>query len=77
MTLLFLGLRGPQLIFVAIVILLVFGAGRIPQIMRNLGKGVHAFRQGVEDAKSEINKEITPAPTAQPNDKAESGEDKK
>lgn len=64
MTLLFLGLRGPQLIFIAFVILLVFGAGRIPQIMRNIGKGVHAFRQGVEDAKSEINKEITPAADA-------------
>ncbi len=64
MALLFLGLRGPQLIFIAFVILLVFGAGRIPQIMRNLGKGVHAFRQGVEDAKAEINKEITPAAPA-------------
>lgn len=77
MTLLFLGLRGPQLIFIAFVILLVFGAGRIPQIMRNLGKGVHAFRQGVEDAKAEINKDITPAATAQPKDKIEQGQEQK
>ncbi len=56
----FLGLRGPQLIFVAVIVLLVFGASRIPQIMRNLGKGLHAFKQGIEDAKEEFNKEITP-----------------
>ncbi len=57
----FLGLRGPQLIFIAVIVLLLFGAGRIPQIMRNLGKGVHAFKQGIEDAKEEINKEVTPS----------------
>lgn len=57
----FLGLRGPQLIFVALVILLIFGAGRIPQIMRNLGKGIHAFKQGIEEAKEEINKEVNPS----------------
>ncbi|MCC8119816.1 MAG: twin-arginine translocase TatA/TatE family subunit [Bacteroidales bacterium] len=62
----FLGLRGPQLIFVAVVVLLLFGAGRIPQIMRNLGKGVHAFKQGIEDAKEEINKEVTPSTPAKP-----------
>ncbi|MCM1452685.1 MAG: twin-arginine translocase TatA/TatE family subunit [Clostridium sp.] len=59
MTLLFiLGLKGPQLIFIALIILLVFGAGRIPNIMRSLGKGIHSFRQGIEDAKEEINKDV-------------------
>lgn len=58
---LFLGLRGPQLIVVLVIILLLFGANRIPSIMRNLGKGLHSFRQGVEDAKEEINKEVRKA----------------
>ncbi len=77
MTLAFLGLRGPQLIFIAFVILLVFGAGRIPQIMRNLGKGVHAFKQGVEDAKAEINKEVKPAEPEQPCEHTESDPEQK
>jgi len=58
MSLFILGLKGPQLIFIALIILLVFGAGRIPNIMRSLGKGIHSFRQGIEDAKEEINKEV-------------------
>ena len=55
---LFLGLRGPQLIIAALVILLLFGANKIPALMRNLGKGVHSFKQGIEDAKEEMNKEV-------------------
>lgn len=52
------GLRGPQLIFILVVILLIFGASRLPKIMRNMGRGVHQFKQGLEDAKEEMNKPI-------------------
>lgn len=55
---LFLGMRGAQLIFIIVVILLIFGAVRLPKIMRNMGRGVHQFKQGLEDAKEEINKPI-------------------
>lgn len=56
---LFLGnVRGWQLIIIALVILLLFGGKKIPELMRGLGKGVHAFKQGLEDAKSEINKPV-------------------
>lgn len=56
---LFLGnIRGWQLIIIVLVILLLFGGKKIPELMRGLGKGVHAFKQGLEDAKSEINKPV-------------------
>ena len=56
---LFLGnIRGFQLIIIILVILLLFGGKKIPEIMRNMGKGVHAFKQGIADAKDEINKPI-------------------
>lgn len=55
---LFFGMRGAQLIFIIVVILLIFGAARLPKIMRNMGRGVHQFKQGLEDAKEEINKPI-------------------
>lgn len=59
----FLGnLRGMQLIIVLIVVLLLFGGKKIPELMRGLGKGINSFKQGLNEAKEEINKPIeTPA----------------
>lgn len=55
---LFLGMRGWQLIVVVLLILLLFGGKKIPELMRGLGKGVHSFKQGLEEAKTEINKPV-------------------
>lgn len=38
------------------VILLLFGGKKIPELMRGLGKGVKSFKDGVNEAKDEINK---------------------
>ncbi len=58
----FLGnLRGTQLIIVILVVLLLFGGKKIPELMRGLGKGVHAFKQGLADAKEEIEKPVEPS----------------
>ena len=60
--LLFLGLpRGAQLWFILLIGFIIFGAARLPKIMRNLGKGVHSFKQGMEEAKAEMNKPIKSA----------------
>lgn len=57
--LLFLGnIRGFQLIVIILVILLLFGSKKIPDLMRSMGKGVHAFKQGLSDAKEELNKPV-------------------
>lgn len=60
MTALFIaGLKGWQLIFVVIVIFFLFGGvKKIPDFMRSLGKGVHSFKQGLEDAKEEMNRPV-------------------
>lgn len=63
---LILGLRGPEILIIALVVLLLFGASRIPKMMRSLGKGLHSFRQGIEDAKEEMNKEVVKAGTSKP-----------
>lgn len=56
---LFLGnFRGAQILVVALVILLLFGGKKIPELMRGLGKGINAFKQGLNDAREEINKPI-------------------
>lgn len=56
------GLRGGQFIFIIILALILFGGvSQIPKIMRNLGKGVHSFKQGIEDAKEEMNRPVRKA----------------
>ena len=47
---------GSEWIIIALVILLLFGGKKIPELMRGLGKGVKSFKDGVNDAKEELNK---------------------
>lgn len=47
---------GSERIIIALVILLLFGGKKIPELMRGLGKGVKSFKEGVNEAKDEINK---------------------
>lgn len=51
-----MGIGTPELLIILVVVLLVFGIGRISKLGSELGKGVRAFREGVRDAqKSEEN----------------------
>ena len=57
-TLLFLGNLGAgEIIIVALVILLLFGGKKIPELMKGLGKGVRSFKDGINDIEKEINAE--------------------
>lgn len=47
---------GWEWIIIALVIVLLFGGKKIPELMRGLGKGVKSFKDGVNEAKEEINK---------------------
>lgn len=41
---------GPfEIALIILVILLLFGAGRVPGIMENIAKGVKSFKQGLKD----------------------------
>lgn len=42
-----------QIIFVVIVIVLLFGAGRLPQLAKSLGQSKKAFREGMREAEEE------------------------
>ncbi|MBR4187222.1 MAG: twin-arginine translocase TatA/TatE family subunit [Bacteroidaceae bacterium] len=56
--LLFLGsLGGQEIIIIALVILLLFGGKKIPELMHGLGKGVSQFKKGMNDIEKEINAE--------------------
>ena len=49
-------ISGAELVFVFFVILLVFGADKVPDIARTLGKGMRQVRNATRDIKSEIEK---------------------
>ena len=45
---------GAEWIVIALVVLLLFGGKKIPELMRGLGKGVRSFKEGLNDAGNEI-----------------------
>lgn len=47
---------GSECVIIALLILLLFGGKKIPELMKGLGKGVKSFKEGVNEAKEEINK---------------------
>jgi len=49
----------PEIILIALAILLIFGGKKIPELMRGLGKGVSEFKKGVKDVENEITKDPT------------------
>lgn len=54
---LFLGSLGAgEIIAIVLVILLLFGGKKIPELMRGLGKGVSSFKEGLNEAKEEAQK---------------------
>jgi sec-independent protein translocase protein TatA len=56
-----MGLSLPHLLIVAVVVLVLFGRGRISEMMGDFGKGIKSFKQGMSD---EENKPAAP-PAAQ------------
>ena len=43
-----------EILIVALVVLLLFGGKKIPELMRGLGKGVKSFRDGMNDVRKEL-----------------------
>ena len=49
MKLLLLGnIGGTEILLIVLLVLLLFGGSKIPELMRGLGKGVKSFRDGME-----------------------------
>jgi len=48
-------IAGWEWIIIALVVLLLFGGKKIPELMRGLGKGMKEFKKGMKEAESEVN----------------------
>ena len=44
----------PEILLIALVVLLLFGGAKIPELMRGIGKGVSEFKKGVRDVENDI-----------------------
>jgi sec-independent protein translocase protein TatA len=51
-------LGGQEILLIALVVLLLFGGKKIPELMRGLGKGIREFNDAKSNIQSEINKEM-------------------
>ena len=55
LTLLMIG--APEIIFIAVIVLLLFGGKKIPELMKGLGKGVKSFKEGMNGVEDEPKQE--------------------
>ena len=44
-----------EILIILLVLLLLFGGKRIPELMKGLGKGVKSFKDGMKDIEKELN----------------------
>lgn len=55
-----------EVLVILLVLLLVFGAKRLPEIGQSMGKGIREFKKSIREVKGEIEDvESTPPPTRQ------------
>ncbi len=67
----------PGLLLIAVVVLVLFGRGKISSLMGEVGKGITSFKKGVNEGAKELEeedaleqaKDITPEATTAPTDK--------
>lgn len=43
------GLGTPEIIIIALVVLLLFGGKKIPELMKGVGKGINSFKKGMNE----------------------------
>ena len=55
MQLLFIGMQ--EILIIALIVLLLFGGKKIPEMMRGMGKGVKSFKDGMNGIEEDVTKE--------------------
>lgn len=64
------GIGMPELIIILIIVLIIFGASRLPEIGSGIGKGIKNFKKASQEAQKEIREPKEKDETGSPNDKA-------
>lgn len=71
MELCFLNLGMGEIVLIALIVLLLFGGKKIPELMRGLGKGVKSFKSGMKEAENELKSSLTDQPDHSTEEKKE------
>ena len=58
--LLLFGLGMQEILVIALIVLLLFGGKKIPELMKGLGKGVKEFKEGMNEVEKEIKADDAP-----------------
>ena len=64
MTLLMIG--APEIICIILIVLLLFGGKKIPELMKGMGKGVKMFKQGMNEVEEEVKRPVEDQSSQQP-----------
>lgn len=56
----------PEILGILVIVLLLFGAKKIPEVMRALGQGLREFKKATSEATSEIQKAVDEATDEKP-----------
>ncbi len=59
----------PELLLIALVVIIVFGGGKLPQLGRGLGEGIRNFREAMREGEGSGSEKRDPEPTGE--DKAQ------
>lgn len=66
------GLQGPELLFILVVILIFFGARKLPELAKGLGQGIKEFKKATKDVQQDLHQAMedddyhTPPPRKAP-----------
>ena len=58
-------LEPPHLILILVIVLVIFGPGKLPQLGKSLGDGIREFKKSVDNPNESVAETTTTAPTAQ------------
>jgi sec-independent protein translocase protein TatA len=53
------GIGFQEIVVIALIVLLLFGGKKIPELMQGIGKGIRSFKKGLNEVEEEIKKEDT------------------
>ena len=68
------GLKTTEILLIVLVILLLFGGKKIPELMKGMGRGVKSFKEGISEVEEQINQADPAKPLAKPEEAPKSDE---
>jgi len=74
------GIGGPELMLIMFIVLLLFGANKLPELARGMGKAVREFKKATSSVETEMRKameEPPPPPSPRPLGTVQQGEPEK